>query len=384
MNKNIKLELEPFINKKIIYFKHNGEIYRLKTSVSISYIEFFQDNKDKMPKKELALQCIRISNESFKSVLKDLKRGQIIYILNQYIIINKMSECKITTYDEFCIVMESYIDKCLTGIKESLDKFSKQISENLESIAEVGNIISSAITPQIELFKNIVIPKFDFSKVIEKMYEPIKNISEQFRNMDIFKYISEWDKMLIELGYPPVDFDIPEIRYIVDNKGNENICEVIDSLIIEKYDDEYMDEIINGWSKYDFLSNRINLFNDAIYAHKIEKYSLSIPLLLSQLEGTVSEFFNVKGKSKMKSYKGYVEDILEKNKITHDKKILKAYFMNFVLENFVYGDKIPKFSRHAILHGADIDFGTKINSINLIITLNIIFECINDIKKSEK
>lgn len=384
MGRNIKLDLAPFINKKIIDFKHNGEIYRLKTSVSISYIEFFQDNKNKLSKKELALECIKISNESFKSVLKDLKRGQIIYILNQYIIINKMSECKITTYDEFCIVAENYIDKCLAEMKKSLDKFSKQISKNVESIAEIGNSISSAITPQIQLLKNIVIPKFDFSKVIEKMYEPIKNISEQFRNIDIFKYISEWDKMLIELGYPPIDFDISEIRYIVDNKGNGNICEVIDSSIIEKYDDEYMDEIINEWTKYDFLINRINLFKDAIYAHKIEKYSLSIPLLLSQLEGTVSEFFNVKGKSQIKSYKRYVEDILEKNQITHDKKILKAYFMNFILENFVYGNEIPKFSRHAILHGADINFATKVNSINLIITLNIIFECIDDIKESAK
>lgn len=41
---------------------------------------------------------------------------------------------------------------------------------------------------------------------------------------------------------------------------------------------------------------------------------------------------------------------------------------------------MPKFSGHPILYGDDIDFATKVNSINLIITLYIIFDCMKNIQ----
>ena len=108
---------------------------------------------------------------------------------------------------------------------------------------------------------------------------------------------------------------------------------------------------------------------------------MSIPLLLAELEGTIAEFCEIKGKSGMKEYKNYVIDILGKSKDSIDNEITKAYFVNNVLEGFFFGDKIPRFSRHAILHGADVNFDTKVNSINLIITLDTIFECMNSMEK---
>lgn len=372
---------------KIIRFNHNGEIYHIRTTIDFKYLKFFNKNKTNLSKKELAVACITMSNLSFETIVKDLSRGQIFFILNKYISLNNISKISITTYNQFCEQIEIYTDNIMKNMQKQLTEAIKNsipnIKETAEQINNISKNINSIIMPTIKV-------AFDIKQQIQTIFQEITSVQwyeifgklkvalEQFED-----YISEFDKLLIKVGYPPVDFDISDIKFIIDNKDSGDIYRLIDSIIIRNYDDEYIDKIFDNWKNYAFIKKRIKLFEDAIYAYKIEKYSLSIPVLLAQLEGTVAEFFNLKGKSDMRLYKKYVTDILEIDKITYDKKITKAYFMNYILDNFFYGDKIPKFSRHAILHGADVNFGTKVNSINLILTLDIIFECMDNMKKRE-
>lgn len=372
-------------DKKIVKFNHSGQIYNIKAIISFKYLKFFSENKDKLSNKELAIACITLSNKNLETMVNDLSKRQILFILNKYIKINNISKMSISSYAQFSEQIQNYSDEMIKKMQNQVNEAIKDSMPNIinvmEQVSNISNSIKSIIIPPIKVMFDIkeqvkkTFQQIDFNRWNE-IFEKLKIATEQLN-----EYISEYDKLLIKLGYPPIDFDISEVKYIVESKDDTNICNIIDSLIIKEYTDEKIAQIFKGWEKYLFLTKRIKLLEDSFYAYKIEKYSLSIPLILAELEGTVADFFDIKGKSNMKLYKKYVLDSLENIQIEDYKKITKAYFMNYILSDFFHGDKIPKFSRHAIMHGADVEFGTKVNNINLILTLDVIFECLDNIKK---
>lgn len=372
-------------NKKIVTFNHNKQTYYIKAIIGFKYLDFFYKNKNILSSKELAIACIIMSNNNLETVVNDFSRGQILFILNKYIKLNNVSKTTITSYNQFSDQIQNYYDEMFKKVQGQLNEAIKDsmpnIMNTISQVRDFSENIKSIIIPPIKVALEI---KKQLEKIFQEtnlkhwkeMFDKFKILSEQFQY-----YISEYDELLIKLGYPPIEFDISDVKFIIENKHNNNICEIIDSLIIEEYNDERIAQILNRWQKYSFLTKRIKLLEDSFDAYRIEKYSLSIPLMFAELEGTVADFFNIKGKSNMKLYKKYVLDALESTQIEDYKKITKAYFMNYILTDFFHGDKIPKFSRHAIMHGADVNFGTKVNNINLILTLDIIFECMDSINK---
>ncbi len=381
MEDNNKYFINDLHKTSTVEFKHKNETYNLNSVISMRYLEFFQKNKNKLSQKELAIECIVMNNKNFKIIIKELTRGEIFYIINKFFRKNSINYKNVNSYSDFYKVMNEYVNYCNGEISEQFKQIKERLAINMHPIIEWRKQINLLMKPQIEFFNKIKFPISDISKQIQELLQPIRDITIQFEKTKIGVYISKLNKLLIKLGYPPLDIELLDVHTIIENENSEEIYEIIDDIIIRNYGNDNIEKIFEAWGNYEFLKTRMRLFKDAMYAHKIGKYSLSIPLLLAELEGTIAEFCDIKGKSDMKEYKNYVSDILGKSKYSPDNEITKAYFMNNVLEGFFFGDKIPRFSRHAILHGADVNFDTKVNSINLIITLDIIFECMNSIKR---
>lgn len=225
------------------------------------------------------------------------------------------------------------------------------------------------------------------------MYELFSNshkiLQETLRDIDwdgISAIFIECKLLLIELGYPYVNIDLDYLDEIYIHKHDDNIEEIIDNIIIKTYTYEVIDSMMSKWKGYDFLDNRINILEDIIYSYKMEKYNLSIPVIFSQLEGLIAEFTNHESKMNGKQYKDHIQNIISKDKDNpgFSEEITIAYFFNYILQQFAYGEEIPKISRHAILHGADLLNGAKINNLNLIITLDIIMDSMYRIKTTTK
>ncbi|GKX65849.1 hypothetical protein [Inconstantimicrobium mannanitabidum] len=371
-----------------IKFRFNEEIYDINPTITFRYLKFFSENKSKLTKKELGIKCITIGNPSIEVFIDNLTRGQIYFILNKFISLNGISKKTIKSYEQFYNEIESYSDLLLkeTKIKcnQAINKSMKNIKKTIEQMDYINDNFAPIIA-EFDLDEKIQLIFKEMCLKISHLSEQLVKIPENIRLIlgEIGKYIPEYYKLLIDLGYPPVELNMPEIKYIVENKKDEEVYKIIDSFIVENYNDDFINEIFDKWEKYVFLKKRLQLFQDAIYVYNIEKYSLVIPLLLSQLEGVVAESFMINGKSRMGKYKEHIEKILEtgSDNLSSNNQITKAYFIGNILEQFSFGDKIPKFSRHAILHGADVNYGTKVNCINLIITLDIIFECIDNMNK---
>lgn len=368
---------KKIINNKVIKFKYDGKIYDLKVAISLNYLRFFYKNKDNLSNYELAISCITMSNNNLSDMIGKLNKGQKIYILNKFIRLGNISKTRISSYKEFCEEIQNYYTK---SIEVLCNEIKKSISF---SMPDIEKNLQMALTPllntMVEVRKQMQKAFSDNYNSLNEIFKRIKIVSEELK-----KYMPEYDKLLMKLGYPPINLNLSEIKYIVDNKDERYICDIIDSLIIKEYDTKELDMILNKWQGYPFLEKRVSLLIDGVKACINGQYSLSIPLLLSQLEGSVVDFFNIEGKSNMNKYKQYTLELLDNFQIDDYGRIAKTYFMQYILAEFFHGDNIPKFSRHAIMHGADIHFGTQVNNINLILTLDIIFECMDNIRLVEK
>ena len=149
-------------------------------------------------------------------------------------------------------------------------------------------------------------------------------------------------------------------------------------------------QIIAKWFENKIFANRSQIIQDALEAHISGKYTLSIPTLLPQVEGILSSII---GKSAgklinlLKEAFGKVEpDFL--SSVAEDMllKLAKSPFLLHGIEPSYfspekYSEWLDKrgileentLNRHAILHGIQINYATKLNSLRTFLLLDSLF-----------
>ncbi|MFO3788123.1 hypothetical protein ACKOKD_05155 [Bacillus mojavensis] len=156
----------------------------------------------------------------------------------------------------------------------------------------------------------------------------------------------------------------------------------VDQIMLNYFDDKEIEEMLMHWESRAVLQKRLPIIRNAIKAHKQQMYFASIPTLLPQLEGLVADCFQHKGSMNSVKMKKYLECFLIE-KVTQDsytfKDILYDYYIQNILVRFEHGKDITSdISRHAILHGGDVNYGKQINSLKLILLFDFFTECLCD------
>jgi hypothetical protein len=178
------------------------------------------------------------------------------------------------------------------------------------------------------------------------------------------------EQMLLAIGWPPPG-DLPAA--LVDEitrayeAGNLSPQDVED-LFVRVYSADRVGEILAGWEKNERLAHRLQILREAIRAHVEGRYGLSIPTLIAQIDGVIAEAFAHEGWIDYKTIKAYVEVAFGRG--SRFDRAGAAFFLRVLFIKFNWGDSIPKFSRHAILHGADVHYATAANSLRTILFLN--------------
>lgn len=375
MNKKYKIELTN--SKKSIKLK--GKEYLIRTTLTVNFMRDFHENRNKCSNKELVKKCIVNSNKELENIIDRLKKEELIYILNMYIESNEFKYSKINNYDEFITFLEEYEKYCNEKISENIINIAKSLKNTFNDSMNIRGTVNKFSKNIVELNRGF---SETFSNVVKNISELMTNIINDPDKLKIENAFDEFKLVLIELGYPYIDIDIEDVMFISDHKDDNNIDEIIDCAIYKNYTDDVIDGMLEKWKGYSFINKRIHILEDAISAYKLEKYSLSIPVFFSQLEGTIVDSSDYSGRLYGEKYKEYIDKIIKMNDGSYDycNDILKSYFFNTILEHFVHRGDIPNFSRHAILHGADVRYGTKINNLNIIITFDTILEYINNIE----
>lgn len=139
-------------------------------------------------------------------------------------------------------------------------------------------------------------------------------------------------------------------------------------------------EMVKSWDKLPSFKSRMPIINDVLEAHCQRKYTLSIPALLPQIEGLLTEFAFVNGiKIPYGSPNGISEKVLE----TQDATVISEAMSSVALECYKQLYKYDGFNkelkkahhnrkvtRNTILHGISTNYATPTLSLKLFLNLD--------------
>jgi hypothetical protein len=182
---------------------------------------------------------------------------------------------------------------------------------------------------------------------------------------------------MLRLGWPPpLEIPVTLGRKLVKLWESEAATEQdISAVIVEFYGSEELERLLRRWRQRRWLSRRMPILDDAVRAHARGEYNLSIPALLPQLEGALGDAFRHVGRLSSRDLERYTDELVRSDGHPTGDSFLAAareVYLNSILVPFHWGDPLPTLSRHAILHGADTEYGTAENSLRAILLFDYV------------
>ena len=230
--------------------------------------------------------------------------------------------------------------------------YRRQMTELQEISHSIGEQLNSAFKP----FQQWIIRN---SSVIEGFRKAIEEWPERQREAIVTIAKHGWflDRDM-PLGVPT------EFARALDERHVEEVTEVI-----TEYFRKNIDEIEKRLEKH--CPRRMCVLREAFDAHREGKYSLSIPVFLSQADGIWwDEFsesvFQVQGRSRA------AQDYIEENRSDY----FTAFFDIFEEQVPLWvsaserSQSFDQLNRHLVLHGEAVDYGSEENSLKAISFLN--------------
>lgn len=151
------------------------------------------------------------------------------------------------------------------------------------------------------------------------------------------------------------------------------------------YNNETIKVMSNNWYEIEILENRKHIIKQAVKAHLRGDYYISIPSVFSQIEGLIANVFHHKGQMSGKDYICYLSQLLNENNDYSFDGLINKFYSSIVLVSFAHNQPIKSIlSRHAIMHGGDTRYGTKINSIKALLLFDYIINKIDEYDKKNK
>ncbi|MCZ8512418.1 hypothetical protein O9H85_08220 [Paenibacillus filicis] len=261
--------------------------------------------------------------------------------------------------------MDDDLVKTIREIQESMLNPTQQVIEymreslrNTKEIAEMTRKLRSGIDQAVLKFSESLKLAYKHLKIIENKTEALKLI-------------------LVDCGYPPSDkfftFEISEIIDYYDEHGKEKTEQYLHEYLFQRFDQEELNGLLSEWESFELLSKRMLILRQSINAHVNGNYFIAIPPLLAQLEGMVADGFQHIGRMDGYKMKGYLSDLLSEDHIMSFDSVALGFYKTIVLVNFEHGKPLESYlSRNAILHGADTEYGTPVNSLKSILLFDYI------------
>ena len=159
--------------------------------------------------------------------------------------------------------------------------------------------------------------------------------------------------------------------YLAGSLTDEDVTDVF----LDKYRKHGLDDLRREWQGDSLVATRLPILLDALKAHEEERYTLSVPVLLAQLEGLIAETRKHKGRFTGKTLVQYLEPIRAQG--SRFQRFAARFVVETLWTGFHHGDSLPVLSRHAILHGADLQYATAGNSLRAILSFDIIRAALN-------
>jgi hypothetical protein len=194
--------------------------------------------------------------------------------------------------------------------------------------------------------------------------------------------------IMAELGWPPpTDMGPSQVTEIVRGyealganptlAAKDAFRDTIEPSILTLYDDDLLRLKASGWRSKRLLAKRMHILDAAVEAHRQGNYLLSVPALLAQAEGIIADGVNHPGRMGGKLYEEFVTGLFASG--VHEQitaainKAVVSFWRSVLYVGFEHGQVVGSpLSRHAIMHGGDVDYGTQQGSLKAILLVDLL------------
>lgn len=244
------------------------------------------------------------------------------------------------------------------------------VSSILESSEHILSALDSDIRSQFEKISIIIRQSFDWG-----IFDQLRKAAQVKENaVDAFN----------AAGWPIVPSMSLQLIVRVVGLYREKKVRYASRVIISFYhrrNFEHLNRMVEDWAIHPLFAPRMHILRDALEAHRQGKYTLSVPALLPQIEGILSDYVVANDiPAKLgKIYKVYNAALGDPN--SHNLARWTVATLLYQLKNNVYDrtdfDKeIEKpinrrrITRHTILHGIALKYDKPIHSLKTFVLLD--------------
>lgn len=280
--------------------------------------------------------------------------------------------------------LEGY-DESVNSLKRTMDALGLKYDES-ENDFKNFSTLKEALKKQDSDY-DLVFKDSNASMMSMFMYKILKMnvISKEIDNLKgsiiIGKTDKEINEYLAERGWFLSNrIDLRYIKEYIGAKKEKEIDDIIINEIFEEFfkQDDYklIYDVIESW-KHPYFLKREHIFKECMWALKNNRDYLVPPTMYSQLEGIVRDIVEKDG-YKISKYNGGIIKAIEK--VFNSKSSALNNAIIDILSNDVFINwneiKINNFNanRNKILHGIELNYGEKVNSIRIILMLDAIHD----------
>jgi len=251
-------------------------------------------------------------------------------------------------------------------------------SKYKEIISEV-NLVTELIMTGAPLLRRIDMSLPEYIEGFHSFINYINNFTENTSKALRILYGYGWYVDFINIDM--ITMHLYSYR-IINNENEVNLY------LIKTYN-EVADKILKKIVK--MFPHRESIISKAFSAHKNKDYELSIPVLLTQIDGICFDYTKYVYFKKTKSLNPTISKYFNDIKVNElFSRLLEPFNKTTPLsQNTDINEIYDKYflNRHMILHGKDINYATEINScktISFIAYVVSIFDYLNNSTQSEK
>lgn len=266
---------------------------------------------------------------------------------------------------------------------KNINERTKQLLNTIQQSRNLTRIFTDDLGKATKSLKRLV----QQTKLIDSIDNYMQNLRQQeedFRkriiefenniyNDNYWLYQQDW----LPLMHAPLNA-ATKLKKSCLNKKPDEISRILNEKITNYYDRSLIrKEILGNWKKKKFLSNRYPIIRSAVEAHIRSEYALSTVAILPQLEGLMAEHYLWKGESDSHGYKKCLLEVVENNVLSGFKRMFTEFITDILLSKFYHGDPIfVCLNRHAILHGADVNYPNAATSLKAILLIDFVIQSI--------
>lgn len=253
--------------------------------------------------------------------------------------------------------MEREIKELTESLAQAFRPLEKNMTEVTKSFQELSRRIGELFAP---IAAQIVAMKAQWSETVNNFLEERREYLNAKEKAALIA--SKYDWFIAYDFYVSKEF----FEKLVELDGNSSETKELDALFTEYYGADIRNQIISDLIDMDATKEYEEILNQIEYGYSHKLFFLIVPTLFTLIEGMIARGFQHKGHMNGKQIKEYINELID----GLETESLQEIIDKRMLVSFEHGKEIDSpISRHAILHGGDIEFGTEAVALRLLLIL---------------